>query len=50
VLAAGTGRGPGPLVSRLAKGKRLAARPIAVTVVPGDVTDAQLDEIGGLAG
>ncbi len=50
VLAAGTGRGPGPLVSRLAKGKRLAARPIAVTVIPGDLTDAQLDEIGGLAG
>lgn len=50
VLAAGTGRGPGPLVSRLAKGKRLAARPIAVTVIPGDLSDAELDEIGGLAG
>jgi hypothetical protein len=50
VLAAGTGRSPGPLVSRLAKGKKMAARPIAVTVIPGDLTDAQLDEIGGLAG
>jgi hypothetical protein len=50
VLAAGSGRGPGPLVSRLAKGKRLASRPIAVTVIPGDLSDAQLDEIGGLAG
>ncbi len=50
ILAAGTGRNPGPLVSRLAKGKRIAARPIAVTVIPGDLTDAQLDEIGGLAG
>ncbi len=51
VLAAGAGRaGPGPLVSRLAKGKPIAARPIAVTVIPGGLTDAQLDEMGGLAG
>lgn len=51
ILAAGSGRwGPGPLVSRLAKGKPLAERPIAVTVIPGDLTDKQLDEIGGLAG
>jgi hypothetical protein len=50
ILAAGSGRRPGPLVSRLAKGKRVAARPIAVTVIPGDLSDAQLDEIGGLAG
>jgi len=51
ILAAGAGRaGPGPLVSRLAKGKPLAARPIAVTVIPGDLTDQQLDEMGGLTG
>jgi hypothetical protein len=51
ILAAGSGRsGPGPLVSRLAKGKPIAARPIAVTVIPGDLTDAQLDEMGGLTG
>jgi hypothetical protein len=51
ILAAGTGRlGPGPLVSRLAKGKPIASRPIAVTVIPGDLSDKQLDEIGGLAG
>jgi hypothetical protein len=51
VLASGTGRaGPGPLVSRLGKGKPLASRPIAVTVIPGDITDDQLDEIGPLAG
>lgn len=51
ILAAGSGRmGPGPLVSRLAKGKPIAARPIAVTVIPGDLTDSQLDEIGGLTG
>jgi hypothetical protein len=51
ILAAGTGRmGPGPLVSRLAKGKPIANRPIAVTVIPGNLTDAQLAEIGGLVG
>jgi hypothetical protein len=51
VLAAGSGRGgPGPLVSRLAKGKSLAERPIAVTVIPGGLTDKQLDEMGGFVG
>ncbi|HVY87904.1 MAG TPA: universal stress protein [Hyphomonadaceae bacterium] len=51
VLASGTGRGgPGPLVTRLGKGRPLAGRPIAVTVIPGDITDAELDEIGPLAG
>lgn len=51
VLASGEGRGgPGPLVSRLGKGRPLADRPIAVTVVPGGLTDAQLDEVGGMAG
>lgn len=51
ILAAGSGRmGPGPLVSRLAKGKAIANRPIAVTVIPGDLSAKQLDEIGGLAG
>lgn len=51
VLASGSGRGgPGPLVSRLAKGRALANRPIAVTVIPGDMSDAELDIMGGLAG
>lgn len=51
VLAAGSGRwGPGPLVSRLARGRSLADRPIAVTVIPGDLTDRQLDEMGGVSG
>lgn len=51
VLATGFGRGgPGPLVSRLAKGRALASRPIAVTVVPGDMTDQQTHEIAGMAG
>lgn len=51
VLAAGTSRwGPGPLVSRLARGRALADRPIAVTVIPGNLTKAQLAEMGGMAG
>jgi hypothetical protein len=51
VLATGSGRwGPGPLVSRLGKGRALAERPLAVTVVPGDLTDAQIDEMGGMPG
>jgi hypothetical protein len=50
ILAAAPGWRPGPLVSRLAKGKPIASRPIAVTVIPGDISDTQLDEMGGLAG
>lgn len=51
VLAAGSGRrGPGPLVSRLARGRSLADRPIAVTVIPGGLSDRQLDEMGGYPG
>ncbi|MBI1360576.1 MAG: universal stress protein [Alphaproteobacteria bacterium] len=50
VLATGSGRwGPGQLVARLGKGRPLAERPIAVTVVPGDLTDRQIDEMGGMA-
>ncbi|MDZ4761582.1 MAG: universal stress protein [Alphaproteobacteria bacterium] len=51
VLAVGSGRwGPGPLVSRLGKGRPLSVRPIAVTVIPGGLSDRQVDEMGGLAG
>jgi hypothetical protein len=50
ILAAASGWRPGPLVSRLAKGKPVASRPIAVTVIPGNLTDAQLQEIGGMPG
>ncbi len=50
ILAAATGFRPGPLVSRLAKGKPVANRPIAVTVIPGNLTDEQLKEIGGMPG
>ncbi len=43
VLGAGTGsRGPGPLVSSFA-GKLSGRFPIPITVVPGTLSDAQLD-------
>ena len=50
ILAAAPGWRPGPLVSRLAKGKPIASRPIAVTVIPGGLSDEQLTEIGGFSG
>lgn len=44
VLAAGTGTdGPGPLVSNL--GKTAGQFPIPVTVVPGHLTDAEIDAL-----
>jgi nucleotide-binding universal stress UspA family protein len=46
VLAAGTGSdGPGPLVSSLAKGA--SAFSIPVTIVPGDLADAEIDALAG---
>jgi nucleotide-binding universal stress UspA family protein len=45
VLAAGTGsEGPGPLVSSLA-GRAVASFPIPVTIVPGGLSDAELDAL-----
>lgn len=45
VLAAGTGpKGPGPLVSYLA-GKPAARLRIPITIVPGGLTDAELDRV-----
>ncbi len=45
VLAAGTGpEGPGPLISYLA-GKAMAKLRIPVTIVPGNLTHAQMDAI-----
>jgi hypothetical protein len=39
VLAAGSGRdGPGPLVSSVAKGQSLGARPLPVLIVPGSLS------------
>lgn len=45
VLGAGTGKkGPGPLVSSLA-GKMSGRFPIPITVVPGNLTDEQIDSL-----
>ena len=45
VLGAGTGaKGPGPLVSSLA-GKLSGGFPVPITVVPGTLTDEQLDAL-----
>jgi nucleotide-binding universal stress UspA family protein len=47
VLAASTGnRGPGPLVASLAKeGVKWGARKVPVTLVPGDLTDAEIADL-----
>jgi nucleotide-binding universal stress UspA family protein len=47
ILATSTaGRGPGPLVSAIAKeGVGFAGRKLPVTVVPGDLTDAEIEEL-----
>ena len=45
VLGAGTGKtGPGPLVTQLA-GKLSGKFPIPITVVPGNLTDSEIDEL-----
>jgi hypothetical protein len=44
--AAVGGRGPGPLVASIAKeGVTWGARKLPVTLVPGDLTDAELDDL-----
>lgn len=50
ILASAPGWRPGPLVSRLVRGRAVASRPIAVTVIPGNLSAEQLKEIGGLSG
>jgi nucleotide-binding universal stress UspA family protein len=47
ILATSTaGRGPGPLISAIAKdGVGFAGRKLPVTVVPGDLTDAEIEEL-----
>jgi hypothetical protein len=45
VLAAGTGKeGPGPLVSSIA-GAGSGSFPIPITIVPGNLTDEELDAL-----
>ena len=47
VLAAGTGKeGPGPLVSTLA-GKAAATFPVPIVIVPGSLTDEEIDALAG---
>ncbi|WP_297514688.1 universal stress protein [uncultured Caulobacter sp.] len=48
VLATSTaGRGPGPLIAAIAKeGVGFSGRKLPVTVVPGDLTDAEIEELG----
>lgn len=47
ILATSTaGRGPGPLISAIAKeGVGFSGRKLPVTVVPGDLTDAEIEEL-----
>ncbi|KAA2235960.1 universal stress protein [Salinarimonas soli] len=47
VLAAGAGKeGPGPLVSNVA-GKAASTYPVPVIIVPGSLTDEEIDAIAG---
>jgi len=47
VLAAGSGKeGPGPLVSTLA-GKAAASFPVPIVIVPGSLTDEEIDALAG---
>ncbi|WAC60069.1 universal stress protein [Brevundimonas sp. SL130] len=47
VLAAGSGsRGPGPLVSAIIKqGAQLGGRKLPVTIVPGELTEAEIEDL-----
>jgi nucleotide-binding universal stress UspA family protein len=47
VLASGSGaRGPGPLVSAvLSKGAAFGGRKLPVTIVPGELTDAEIEDL-----
>jgi nucleotide-binding universal stress UspA family protein len=47
VLAAGTGKeGPGPLVTTIA-GKSASTFPIPIVIVPGSLTDEEIDALAG---
>jgi nucleotide-binding universal stress UspA family protein len=47
VLAAGTGKdGPGPLVSTIA-GKTASTFPVPIVIVPGSLTDEEIDALAG---
>ena len=45
-MTAGGARGPGPLVAAVLKqGAAFTGRKLPVTLVPGELTDAEIDEI-----
>jgi hypothetical protein len=47
VLAAGSGKeGPGPLVSTLG-GRAAASFPVPIVIVPGSLTDEEIDALAG---
>ncbi len=47
VLAAGSGaRGPGPLVTAVLKQGTLGGRKLPVTIVPGELTEAEIEDLG----
>ena len=47
VLAAGTSKeGPGPLVSTIA-GKAASTFPVPIVIVPGSLTDEEIDALAG---
>lgn len=51
VLAASAGRGgPGPLVSSLARQAPMSSRPVAVVVIPGDLTPDGVAELAAPGG
>jgi hypothetical protein len=45
-MMADTGEGPGPLVSTIA-GKSASTFPIPVVIVPGGLTDEEIDALAG---
>ena len=47
MLAAGSGsRGPGPLVSAIIKqGAQVGGRKLPVTIVPGELTEAEIEDL-----
>ena len=46
LAAASGGRGPGPLVASIAKeGVGFGGRKLPVTVVPGDLTDSEIEDL-----
>ncbi|WP_122468152.1 universal stress protein [Brevundimonas lutea] len=45
VLAASSGRNPGPLVQEVARGEGPSGRKLPVTIVPGDLSDDEIEDL-----